>query len=383
MQERHRGWLFRILPMLLAWSFSPVHAETGVTNTRILLGQSVGLSGPTAQMSRQLLIGARAYFDKINKQGGVHGRRIELVIRDDKYTASLAAYNTRQLIESDKVFALFGFVGLPTSRAAVPIATKARVPFFAPLTGGPSLHAPFNRYVFTLRASYAEEYAYALHNLSSMGLRRFALVYQQDQSGVSIKQAVEDQARTEAIDLVSIDIDVDGRNVEPVIAKILDARSEVAMLLTGDYLASARIVRALRSRGYQGQFFAISFVGQKALAEELGDLARGILVTQVVPFPWRVSMPLVAEYRKRMSEAGYENLTFSSLEGYIAARVLVEGLRRAQRDLTREKLIRALESINARNYSDGGYVINFSPHNHNASQYVDMAAMTGGARFLN
>ncbi|WP_272942490.1 ABC transporter substrate-binding protein [Herbaspirillum sp. CF444] len=369
--------------MLLAWSFSPVHAETGVTNTRILLGQSVGLSGPTAQMSRQLLIGARAYFDKINKQGGVHGRRIELVIRDDKYTASLAAYNTRQLIESDKVFALFGFVGLPTSRAAVPIATKARVPFFAPLTGGPSLHAPFNRYVFTLRASYAEEYAYALHNLSSMGLRRFALVYQQDQSGVSIKQAVEDQARTEAIDLVSIDIDVDGRNVEPVIAKILDARSEVAMLLTGDYLASARIVRALRSRGYQGQFFAISFVGQKALAEELGDLARGILVTQVVPFPWRVSMPLVAEYRKRMSEAGYENLTFSSLEGYIAARVLVEGLRRAQRDLTREKLIRALESINARNYSDGGYVINFSPHNHNASQYVDMAAMTGGARFLN
>ena len=334
-------------------------------------------------MSRQLLIGARVYFDKINKQGGVHGRRIELVSRDDKYIASLAAYNTRQLIENDKVFALFGFVGLPTTQAAIPIASRARVPFFAPLTGGSSLYTSFNRYVFTLRASYADEYAYALRNLSNMGLRRFALVYQQDQTGVSIKQTVEDKARAEAIDLVSVDIDVDGRNVEPVIAKVLDARSEVAMLISGNYLASARIVKALRSRGYLGQFFAISFVGQKALAEELGDLARGILVTQVVPFPWRVSMPLVAEYRKRMSEAGYEDLTFSSLEGYIAARVLVEGLRRAQRDLTREKLIRALESINVRNYNGGGYAINFSPNNHNASLYVDMAAMTGGARFLN
>ena len=383
MQERHRNWLFRILPMLLAWSFSPAHAETGVTNTRILLGQSAGLSGPTAQMSRQLLIGARAYFDKINKQGGVHGRRIELLTRDDRYFASLAAYNTRQLIENDKVFALFGFVGLPTSQAALSAATKARVPFFAPMTGGASLYSPFNRYVFTLRASYTEEYAYALRNLSSMGLRKFALVYQQDQYGVSVKQAVENKARDEAVDLVTIDIDMDGRSVERVIDKVLAARSEVVMLLSANYLTNARIVRALRDRGYLGQFFAISFVGQKALAEELGDLARGMLVTQVVPFPWRVSMPLVAEYRQRMSEAGYKDLTFSSLEGYIAARVLVEGLRRARRNLTREKLIRALESINARNYNGGGYAINFSPDNHNASLYVDMAAMTSGARFLN
>lgn len=168
-----------------------------------------------------------------------------------------------------------------------------------------------------------------------------------------------------------------------MIDKVLAARSEVVMLLSANYLTNARIVRALRDRGYLGQFFAISFVGQKALAEELGDLARGMLVTQVVPFPWRVSMPLVAEYRQRMSEAGYKDLTFSSLEGYIAARVLVEGLRRARRNLTREKLIRALESINARNYNGGGYAINFSPDNHNASLYVDMAAMTSGARFLN
>ncbi|WP_167541858.1 ABC transporter substrate-binding protein [Herbaspirillum rhizosphaerae] len=375
--------MFRILPLLLAWSFSPVHAETGVTNTRILLGQSAGLSGPTAQMSRQLLIGARAYFNKINKQGGVHGRRIELVTRDDRYIPSLAAYNTRQLIENDKVFALFGFVGLPTSQAALSVAAKARVPFFAPMTGGASVYSPFNRYVFTLRASYADEYLYALRNLSSMGLRKFALVYQQDQYGVSVKQAVESSAREEAVDLVTIDIDMDGRNVEPVVDKVLAARSEVVMLLSANYLTNARIVRALRGRGYLGQFFAISFVGQKALAEELGDLARGMLVTQVVPFPWRVSMPLVAEYRQCMSEAGYQDLTFSSLEGYIAARVLVEGLRRARRDLTREKLIRALESINVRNYDGGGYAINFSPDNHNASLFVDMAAMTSGARFLN
>jgi ABC-type branched-subunit amino acid transport system substrate-binding protein len=383
MQERHRSCLFRIFPVLLVWLFSPAHAETGVTATRILLGQSAGLSGPTAQMSRQLLIGAKVYFDKINKQGGVYGRRIELITRDDKYTASLAAYNTRQLIESEKVFALFGFVGLPTSQAAFPIAAKARIPFFAPMTGGTFLHSTSSRYLFTLRASYADEFAYALHQLSCVGLRKFALVYQRDQYGMAVKHAAESKAKAEAVDLISVDIDADVMNLEPVVDKILAAHSDVVMLLSGNYLISAHIVRALRARGFLGRFYGSSFVGHKALAEELGDLARGLLVTQVVPFPWRVSMPLVAEYRKNMSEAGYEDLTFSSLEGYIAARVLVEGLQRARRDLTREKLIRALESINARNYNGGGHAINFSQRNHNASSYVDMATMTTGARFLN
>lgn len=383
MQGRCRGGLFRILAaLLLAWLFSSAHAETGVTDTRILLGQSAGLSGPTAQMARQMFIGAKVYFDKINQQGGIYGRRIEVVTRDDRYMSAFTAYNTRQLIENDKVFALFGFVGWPTSQAAVPIAVKARVPFFAPMSGGATLHAKFNRYVFNVRASYTHEYAYFLKSLGGLGVRRLALVYQQNQQGVLIRHDVERQARVEAVDLLSIDIDMDGLNLAAMTDAILASRSEIVMLATGDYKASARVVRDLRSKGFLGQFFALSFVGQKALADELGELARGILVTQVVPFPWRVSMPLVAEYRKRMNEAGYDDLNFGSLEGYIAARILVEGLTRARRHLTREKLIRALESINARNYDGGGYAVNFSPINHNASTFVDMTSMTKDARFL-
>ncbi|WP_034292128.1 ABC transporter substrate-binding protein [Herbaspirillum sp. RV1423] len=383
MQKRRRRWL-RILPLLLlAWSLSPTHAETGISDTRILLGQSAGMSGPAAYLSRQVLIGAKAYFDKVNQQGGVHGRRIELITRDDQYSPSLAAYNTRQLIENDKVFALFGFVGWPASQAALPIAAKARVPLFAPVTGGDSLYRPFNRYLFTVRAGYSDEYAHFLRNMNGLGIRKLVLVYPQGRYGMLVKQDMERKAKAGAVELTAVDVDMDGVNLAPVLDRIIASRTDVVMLANASYKTNAGIVRGLRSRGFLGQFFCLSFVGQKALADELGELALGILVTQVVPSPWRVSMPLVAEYRKRMAEAGHDELTFSSLEGYIAARVLVEGLRRASRDLTREKLIRSLESINSRNHDGGGHAINFAPGNHNGSMYVDTAVMTRDSGFLN
>jgi len=384
MSEQLR-WLFRIFPILLSTCLlSPAHADAdpGVSDTRILLGQSAGMSGPTAQYARQVLIGAKVYFDKINQQGGVHGRRIELRTRDDQYSASLAAYNTRQLIERDGVFALFGFVGWPTSQAGLQIASRAGVPFFAPFTGG-ALHASFDRHLFSIRASYADEYAYFLRNMNWLGIRKLALLYQQDQYGVMIKQDVDSRARREAIELTSIGINHGGVNLDPLIDKTLSVQADVVMLVHADSQINARIVRSLRNRGFLGQFFAVSFVGNKQLASELGELAHGILVTQVVPLPWRISMPLVAEYRKRMAESGYEEFTVTSLEGYIAARVLVEGLKRAGRNLTRERLIRALESINARNYDGGGYVVNFSATNHQGSMYVDIATMTKDARFMN
>jgi ABC-type branched-subunit amino acid transport system substrate-binding protein len=382
MSEQLR-WLFRIFPIFLSTClFSPAHADAGVSDTRILLGQSAGMSGPLAQYARQALIGAKVYFDKTNQQGGVHGRRIEVLTRDDQYTASLAAYNTRQLIERDRVFALFGFVGWPTSQAGVQIASRARVPFFGPFTGG-ALQTSFDRHLFSIRASYADEYAYFLRNMNWLGTRKLALLYQQDQYGVMIKQDVENRARREAIELTSIGINHGGVNLEPLIDKTLSVQADVVMLVQADSQINARIVRSLRNRGFLGQFFAVSFVGNKQLASELGELAHGILVTQVVPLPWRISMPLVAEYRKRMTESGYEEFTVTSLEGYIAARVLVEGLKRAGRNLTRERLIRALESINARNYDGGGYVVNFSATNHQGSMYVDIATMTKDARFMN
>jgi len=382
MSEQLR-WLFRILPILLFMClFSPAHAGAGVSDTRILLGQSAGMSGPTAQYARQALNGAKIYFDKINQQGGVHGRRIELLTRDDQYTASLAAYNTRQLIERDGVFALFGFVGWPASQAGLQIASRARVPFFAPFTGG-ALQPSFNRHLFSIRASYADEYARFLRNMNWLGTRKLVLLYQQDQYGVSLKQDLENHARREAIELTSIGISHGGINLAPLIEKTLAVHADVVMLVSADYQVNARIVRGLRDDGFLGQFFAVSFVGNKQLAGELGELAHGILVTQVVPLPWRMSMPLVAEYRKRVAEAGHEELSVTGLEGYIAARVLVEGLKRAGRNLTRERLIRALESINARNYDGGGYAVNFSSTRHQGSMYVDIATMTKDARFMN
>lgn len=355
--------------------------DPGVSERRILLGQSAAFSGPAAQLGIQMHAGAKAYFDYVNRRGGVHGRKIEIVTADDKYEADLAEKNTRQLIEKDGVFALFGYVGTPTSNAALPLVVKERIPFFAPFTGAQSLREPLKREVFNIRASYFDETEHLVDQLSRLGIKNIAVFYQNDAYGKTGLEGVERAMKKRDLTIVdTATVERNSTNVTTAVAK-LNAKKPDAIIQITAYASAAAYIKEMRKNGYTGQFYNVSFVGSQALADTLGNDGPGVVISQVVPFPWALANPLVSEYAKVLKEANITKSNFSSLEGFIAAKVFVEGLRRAGPSPTREKLIAALETINRSNF-DIGFDVYFSPTNHNGSRFVEMTAITKNAKFI-
>lgn len=378
-----QGWIKSLAVALCGLVISAsTCAETGVTKDRILLGQSAAFSGPAAQLGIQLHSGAKIYFDSINQQGGIFGRKVEIVTADDKYEPALAAENTRHLIQGENVFALFGYVGTPTSNAAMPIFTGARVPFFAPFSGAQSLREPFNRYIFNIRAGYFEETEHLVDQLVRLGIKNIAVFYQNDAYGQTGLDGVQRALKKRNIPLVATaTVERNSVDVANAVSKLLPKRPDAIIQVTA-YASSAAFIKQMHKSGYTGQFQNVSFVGSQALASALGTDGPGVGISQVVPFPWRQSTAIVAEYTKALKKAGVTDANFSSLEGYIAAKVFAEGLRRAGPDLTRDRLITALETVNLASY-DIGFPVNFSPTNHNGSTFVDMTVITKNEKFLN
>jgi ABC-type branched-subunit amino acid transport system substrate-binding protein len=355
----------------------------GVTPTQIVLGQSAAFSGPAAELGTQYRAGAQAYFEYVNTLGGIHKRQIRLITRDDQYEADYAAANTRILISKENVFALFGYVGTPTSNAAVPIVNSAQIPFFAPLTGASSMREPFNRYIFNIRAGYNDETEFLIDRSVRMGVRKIAVFYQNDAYGRAGLSGIESALRKRNLSIIeTATVERNSTDVRAAVQKLVNKKPEVIVQISA-YSSSAALIQQMREKGYSGQFYNVSFVGGQALMDLLGKDAHGVVISQVVPFPWGTSNPLVAEYATVMRKAGYESLNFSSLEGYIAAKVLVEGLRRAGPDLTREKFISALETINTRTYTLGGFDIQFSHASHNGSSFVEMTVIGVDGKFKN
>lgn len=355
-------------------------AEIGVTDDRIVLGQSAAFSGPAAQLGIQMNIGARVFFDQVNRSGGINGRKIELRTADDQYEADKAAANTKKLIEQERVFALFGYVGTPTANAALPIFTAAKVPFFAPFSGAMSLREPFNKYIFNIRASYFDETAKIVEQLTTVGIRKIAVFYQNDAYG---KTGLDGSTRAlEARKLkvaATATVERNSLDVAQAVEVMMRAQPD-AIVMVSAYASCASFVKAMKAKGYTGQFHNVSFVGSKALADALGPEGIGVAISQVMPFPYSGSTAIAREYQKAMAEAGQNDLNWSSLEGYAAAKVLSEGLRRAGRELTRERLVAALETMSR--YDAGGLDIGFTPNNHNGSRFVELTIIGSGGRFV-
>jgi len=362
----------------------PAVAENGVSEHKIIIGQSAAFSGPAAQLGIQLHAGAKAYFDHVNSTGGVFGRKIEIIKRDDKYEADIAAANTKALIDTDDVFALFGYVGTATSNAATPIFTQAKVPFFAPYTGAQSLREPFNKLIFNVRASYFDETEHLVDRLVNTGLKNIAVFYQNDAYGKAGLTGVERALKKKNLPIVdTATVERNSLDVAKAVEKMMAKRPDVIIQISA-YSSSAALIKEMRRLGYTGQFYNVSFVGSQALSDALGKDGSGVVVSQVVPFPWSAAnATVVGEYTKIMNKAGIKDLNFSSLEGFIAAKVFVEGLRRSGQNLTREKLISSLESLNTKSYDAGGFDINFSSSNHNGSKFVDMAMIGKDGKFKN
>ena len=355
-------------------------AQNGITPNSILIGQSAAFTGPAAQLGIQLRDGAKLWFDYVNASGGINGRRIEFRSRDDKYESKLAAENTRKLIEEDDVFLLFAYVGTPTSQAALPIFTAARVPFVAPFTGAELLRTPFNRYVFNVRAGYFDETEKIVDQMTRSGLKRFAVFYQNDAYGQAGLEGVKRALARRNLEIAALGIvERNTTNVAEAVKTINAAQPEATVMISA-YTSVAEFVRQMKAAGSGSQFCNVSFVGSTALAEALGKDGNGVIIAQVVPFPWSPLTPIVKEYLDLVKRAGNVDVNFSSLEGFIAAKALVEGLRRTGKEPTRAKFITAMESMT--NYDIGGFAVRFSPDNHNGSQYVDLSMIGRNGKFI-
>jgi len=346
------------------------------TRGKWILGQSAAFSGPAKELGEQFKIGAELCFSRVNARGGVAGRPIELRSLDDGYEPERCAANTRKLID-DGVFALFGYIGTPTSLAALPLATAAGMPFIAPVTGAEALRTPFNRNVFHVRASYLQETAEIVKQLTAVGVKRIAVFHQNDAYGLAGLDGVT-RALT-ALGLKPTGRGTVERNSVDVAAavKSIMAEQPEAIVQIGAYRACAAFIRAARASGFRGVFYNVSFVGTKALADELGADAQGVVVSQVMPFPFSPSKPIVGEYLAAAKQSHGDTFepSYGSMEGYLAAKVLVDGLRRAGGNATAEGLVAGLESMH--DFDLGGYFVDFSAQRHTGSHFVEMTILDG------
>ena len=352
-----------------------VHAQSG---SRIVLGQSAAFTGAAAQLGIQFHAGAKLFFDQLNAQGGVNQQRIEILQLDDGYEPDRCVENTNKLIAAD-VFALFGYIGTPTSVAALPLAFKADVPFFAPFTGAMGLRLPFNRLAFHLRASYNDETELIVRQLTNLGLNKIAVFHQNDAYGkagldgtvLALKSRNLEPVATATVERNSVD-------VANAVEKINAAKPDAVVQISA-YRSCAAYIRAAKAAGYGGTFYNVSFVGTQALADELGKDGAGVVVSQVMPTPYAASKPISREFQEAVGKSGNKvQANFSSMEGFLAAKLFTEGLRRAGSRITRDGLINGLESIGTT--SMGGYSVSLSPTNHVASRYAELSMLTGDGR---
>ena len=367
--------LFVVLTVLV----SQAAFSQGVTPERIRLGQAAVFSGPAAQLGIQMRNGIKAYFDYVNEAGGVHGRKLELVTEDDQYEASRAPAASKKLIEEHRVFALLGYVGTPTGAAHLPVVIQAKVPLVGMFTGAEILRDPLNRYVFHVRASYYDETDKIVEQVVSTGGKKISVFYQADNYGEAGRKGTELALTKRGLKIHSTGtVERNTIKVEEAVKAIHHSQPD-AIVMVSAYTSCAEFIRQMRKAGSGAIFYNVSFVGSKALADALGKEGYGVAISQVVPFPWARSVPVVKDYQQLAKKAGFPDYNFSAMEGFLTAKVVVEGLKRTGKDLTREKFVETMEKMDV---DLGGFHVSYSPKNHAGSKFVDLTIIGQEGKFL-
>lgn len=380
MFKPHPFFRFAGAALLLASALSCAHAEHGVSSDEILLGQSTALSGPLAELGHDASTASKAYFDHINAQGGIHGRKIKLVTLDDGYNTDKGIANTRHLIEKEGVFALFNVFGTPANTALLPNITQAGIPSIAPYTGSDAVRKPLNRYVFNVRAGYADETEKIIEHLGVRGIDRIAIVYQNNAFGKDGLAAAEQAlSKRKLKPHASATIESDAADAAQAAAALAASAPQAVLLITAGK-PSAEFIKAYNKLAFGMQFFTLSVMGTQASVAALGKEGVGVVVSQVVPFPFSATSGVVREYQQIMTKMGVKSWSFASMEGFLNAKVAVEGLKRAGRELTRERFLSALESMGRLDFD--GYTVDFSRNNHQGSRYVELTVISRDGRFL-
>ncbi len=345
---------------------------------RIVLGQSCALTGAAAQLGIQMNRGARIFFDRLNAEGGIGGRTVEIKALDDGYEPERCAANTEALINKEGAFALFGYVGTPTSLAAVPLVNAAGIPFFGPFTGAEALREPFNRNLFHVRASYYDETALIVKQLTALGLKRIAVFRQNDSYGQAGLDGVLRALKAQQLEPTAVGlVERNSTDVAAAVKAIVPGAPDAVVQISA-YKSCAAFVREARKAGYGGTFYNVSFVGTQALADELGKDGLGVVVSQVMPFPFSTTAAISREYLDAVKRAGGDAVpNYSSMEGYVCAKVFAEGLRRGG-SASRDALVGALEGL--QRFDAGGYPVSFSPRSHRGSTFVELSMLTGDGK---
>jgi ABC-type branched-subunit amino acid transport system substrate-binding protein len=381
MRQGNRTALAVAAGLLAAIVASAASAEDGVTADTILFGQAAVFEGPASALGLGMRTGIQAAFEEANRKGGIHGRKLKLVGVDDGYEPDKSIAAVKKLIEEAKVFSLIGPVGTPTANAAQPVAQAAKVPYIGPFTGVMFLRDPKRDNVINIRASYdAETEAWVRHLTEDLKIEKIAIFYQDDAFGRAGLSGFK-----KAMDKRGMKIHAEAtyeRNTVAVKSALLTLKraEPEAVVMVGAYKPCAEFIKLARKIDFNPAFVNISFVGANALAKELGPDGKGVIVSQVVPFPWDASLKVVADYHAALKASdAKEEPGFVSLEGYLVGRLTLAALEKAGKDVTREGLLKTIRDTGK--FDIGGLTMTYGADDNEGLDKVFMTVIEADGSF--
>jgi len=359
---------------------SPTPPTPGVTDSLIVLGHSGALTGPLSDLGSEVLKGAQLYFDDLNAKGGIHGRKIKLVSKDDGYDPQKTVQNVLAYLEKEEVFALFGIFGTPNAEAVIPAAMKAGAPLIGAYSGAASVRAPELRGIYNVRASYAEETEKLVEHVVTLQMKRLAIAHQDNSFGREVLATALAALNKRGLKpTVVVSVKNDASNAAEAAEKILADPPEAVLLgLAGK--PTVETIRQINQRKRGISMLAPSVLAAPSNLRALGKDATGITVTQIVPFPQNGGIPIVREYQQAAQAAGEKELTHLALEGFLNAKVTAEALKRAGRNLTRGAFMTAMDRL--KEYNAGGIELNFGQGAASGSHLVDLTMINAQGRLI-
>ena len=356
-------------------------AAPGVTDKEILIGNDVDLSGPIAVRMKVLTQAADAYIERVNKAGGVHGRQIKVLRTDSGNKPDKTKANVQKLVETDGVFSMWGISGTGNVAVALPYLNEKKVPLIGSTSGADPFYDKVHPMLINVKAGYGDEIRRIMDHLRETYVSKVGIIYLDNGFGKEALKTALAAAKEDKIEvLATASTKEDNTDTATAVAQVAKANPPAVILLT---LAgpTPKVVEAyLAAAPTRPQFFALSIVASSALYNALGDRARGVVVTQIVPFPWDRNVNIVREYQDVVKSKGATEFSPAGMEGFVLAKALVEGLQAAGRNPTREGLVRAFEQMREKDL--GGLKLAFSPENHNGSRFVELTMIGKDGRLV-
>jgi ABC-type branched-subunit amino acid transport system substrate-binding protein len=335
----------------------------------IVVGRSLPLSGPTTSYGEAKRDGGDAYINKINRLGGVGGKPIKLITLDDAYNPARTVENLKKIAAEDNPTAFLGLFGVPTVAAALPVLAQLKIPGVGLTSGANVLRSPVNSYAFPVRASYADEARKLVAHVKTVSTTKISIIYTGNPFGESVKESLLEALKAADLTGKTYKIDPSAKDVDAAVQNaVADEPQAIFMAMLSQ--AAVPTVKAIKKASFHGAMYTFSPVDTSTIVKELGDKASGLAIAQIVPIPRGVQNKIVVEYLQALKELGHGTPSFYGLEGFIEAKVLVEGLKRAGPSPSPIALVKSLETL--RDFDLGGYYVTYKPDAHTGSRFVEL-----------